>query len=130
MQSCKSILSIVTLFTITLLTASVLWTPVVASEPEDLQLAYDFGTQTLAVNVSHYVSNTKTHYIDKIEILKNGLSNHNQSYTNQSNNWYVFGTYTVSTSVGDNLTVIASCKRGDSITRWLIVTSTTSTSTP
>jgi hypothetical protein len=102
-------------------------TPVAATVPEDIHLTYDFGTQTLTVNVSHYVANTKTHYIETIEVQKNGASTLNKSYTNQSYNYGVFDTFSVSASVGDNLTVTALCKKGYSLTRWLIVTSGTST---
>jgi hypothetical protein len=102
-------------------------TPVDATEPSDIQQTYNFGTQTLAVNVSHYVSNTKTHYIETIEVLKNSVSIVNRSYANQSFNWGVYDTFSVSTAVDDNLTVTAFCKRGHSLTTWLIVTSTTAT---
>jgi hypothetical protein len=42
----------------------------------------------------------------------------------------MYDTFSVSTIVGDNLTVTALCKRGHSVTTWLIVTSTTATNTP
>jgi hypothetical protein len=99
-------------------------TPVDATEPSNVALVYDFGAQTLTVNVS------KNHYIENIEILKNGLSILNRSYVNQSFDWGMYDTFSVSTVVDDNLTVTAFCSKGYSLTTWLIVTSTTATNTP
>jgi len=90
-------------------------------------LTYDFGSQMLAVNVSHYTPNTKTHYIEQIEIEKNGVSVLNKTYDNQTLSYYVYDTFSVSTAVDDNLTVTAFCSKDYSLTSWLIVTSTTAT---
>ena len=128
MSSRKRTFYIATIITITLLTGLVHHTPVVATEPSDIVLVYDFGSQTLTANVSHYVSNNKTHYIENIEIKNNDFSILNRSYSNQSYNWGMYDTFLVSTAVGDNLTVTATCKRGHSLTQWLIVSSATSTS--
>ncbi len=104
-------------------------TTVTAIESSDMQLVYDFGSQTLAVNVSHYSIN-KNDIIETIEILKNGIFCMNRTYENQSTNEWVYDTFSVSAVVDDNLTVTATCSRGLSITRWVIVTSTTATNTP
>lgn len=113
-----------------LLVSSIYTMPVEASEPEDIALVYDFDSQTLTVNVSHYVSNTKNHYIETIEIWKNDNSILNSSYTNQTFNWGMYDSFTVATDVGDNLTVTATCSlQGYTITSWLIVSSPTSTTT-
>ena len=98
-----------------------------ASEPSDISLTYDFDSQTLSVNVSHYVANTKTHFIETIEIENNGLSIINRTYVNQTYNWGMYDSFAVSTDVGDNLTVTATCSKGYPITSWLIVSSTTAT---
>ena len=120
-------LTIIAILTFVLIVGSI-QSPVSATEPSAVVLTYDPGSQTLAVNVSHDVANIKTHYIENIEISNNGISTLNRSYANQSYDWGMYDTFTVSTSVGDNLTVIATCKRGHSLTQWLIATSTTSTS--
>ncbi len=112
-----------------LLVSSIYTLPVEATEPSDIVLAYDFDSQTLTVNVSHYVSNTKTHYIETTEIKNNDISILNRTYVNQTYNWGVYDSFTVAADVGDNLTVTATCKRGHPLTRWLIVTSTTTTNT-
>ena len=120
-------LSIVALLTFLLIVGSV-QSPVVATEPSDIVLTYDPGSQTLAVNVTHDVANNKTHYIENIEIKNNDLSILNRSYTDQSYDWGMYDTFTVSTTLGDNLTVTVTCKRGHSLTQWVIVSSTTATS--
>ena len=119
--------SIVVVVALALMVSAVYTTPVDATAPSDIQLVYDFNMQTLTANVSHYVANTKTHYIETINIQTNGISTLNRSYTNQSYDYGVFDTFSISASVGDNLTVTAICKKGYSLTRWLIVTSGTST---
>lgn len=113
-----------------LIVSSIYTMPVEASEPEDISLVYDFDSQTLTVNVSHYVPNTKNHYIELIEIWKNDIFILNSTYTNQSFNWGMYDSFTVATDVGDNLTVTATCNlQGYTITSSLIVSSTTSTTT-
>jgi hypothetical protein len=92
-----------------------------------MTLVYDSGSQVLSVNVSHYTPNTKTHYIEQIEIEKNGVSVMNKTYDNQSLGYGVYETFSVSTAVDDNLTVTAFCSKDYTLTSWLIVTSTTAT---
>lgn len=91
-------------------------------------LLYDFGSQILTVNVTHEGQN-KNDYIETIEILKNDISVLNRTYTNQTGDWGMLDTFSVSAVVGDNLTVTATCSKGYSITRWLVVTSTITTTT-
>jgi hypothetical protein len=115
------------IITVVLLIGLSQYTQVEATLPEEIQLTYQFGTQTLTVNVSHYVPNIKTHYIENIEVLKNGLSILNRSYSNQSFNWGMLDTFSVSAAIDDNLTVNVLCSKGYPLTTWLIVTSTTAT---
>jgi len=101
-----------------------------ATVAEDMHLVYDYGSQILTVNISHYVANTKTHHIETVEIQKNGISILNNSYVNQSYNWGMYDTFNVPAAVDDNLTVTGICSKGYSLTRWLIVTSTVATNSP
>ncbi len=103
--------------------------PVEATEPSDIVLTYDFDSQTLTVNVSHYVANTKTHYIETIEIKNNDISILNRTYLNQTFNWGMYDSFTIAADNGDNLTVTATCSKGYPITSWLTVSSSTSTTT-
>jgi len=104
--------------------------PATATVASDMLLIYDYGTQTLTVNVSHYVANTKTHYIETVKIWKNGISLLNRSYVNQSANWGMCDTFNVAAAVDDNLTITGVCSKGYALTRWLIVTSTVATNSP
>ena len=127
MRSRNQTVCITVIISLVLVVAFVNPNPVDSTKPSDIRLTFDYGTQILTVNVSHYVANTKTHYIENLEILKNGLSILNRSYVNQSINWGMHDTFSVSAVVDDNLTVIAICSKGYLITSWLIVTSTTAT---
>jgi hypothetical protein len=130
MSSRKLSERIALIITLVLLVGSVHTTPVDATEPSDMTLVYDFGTQILSVNISHYSPSIKNHYIENIEVLKNGVSLLNRSYPNQSVDWGVYDTFSVSAVVDDNLTVTAFCSKGYSLTKWLIVISGTSTNPP
>ena len=101
-----------------------------ATQPSYIELVYTFGSQVLTMNVSHSVANNKTHFIETIEIQKNGLSLLNRSYANQSYKWGLYDTFSIASAIGDNLTVTGFCSRGDSLTAWLIVTSSTATNPP
>jgi hypothetical protein len=128
MRSQRQLLYISVVITV-LLMMTTINTPVTATEPSAIQLTYDFGAQKLTVNVSHYVANTKTHYIENIEVFRNDVSVLNQSYVNQSFNYGMIDSFSVTAAVDDNLTVTALCSKGYTLTRWLIVTSTTATNT-
>ncbi len=128
MSSRKQSMRIGIIITFALMVCLVHSNPVEATAPDDVQLTYDFDAQTLTVNVSHYSPSTKNHYIEKIEILKNGFSILNRSYENQSFSWGMYDTFSVSAVLDDNLTVTTLCSKGYSLTRWVVVSSTTSTS--
>ena len=104
--------------------------PVAATVAEDIRLIYDYSSQILTVNISHYVANTKTHYIETVKISKNGISLLNRSYVNQSANWGMCDTFNVPAAVDDNLTITGVCSKGYALTRWLIVTSAVATNSP
>lgn len=117
-------------FALTVLTSTVGIPPSAATEPSEIALDYDSGSQALAVNVSHPVANTKTHHVETIEVHKNSFSMLNRSYDNQSFSWGMYDTFSVSASAGDNLTVTVFCSRGESLAASLIVGSSTTTTTP
>jgi hypothetical protein len=121
---------IATVIALTMLTGFANIPPATATVASDMHLVYDYGLQTLTVNISHYVANTKTHYIETVEIHKNGISLLNRSYVNQSYNWGMYDTFSVPAHVDDNLTVTGICSKGYSLTMWLIVASTIATNSP
>jgi len=118
----RTLIVAITLFVLTLPVV-----PVSATDIDAMTLTYDFGSQILAVNVTHSVSNNKTHYVETIEIWRNGISVLNQTYENQTYLWGEYDTFSISASVGDNVTVTATELKGDSFTSWLIVTGSTAT---
>ena len=54
-----------------------------AHPPSDMELEYDIGKQTLVVSIIHSVSKPDSHYVEKIEIKKNGNLYLTEEYTNQ-----------------------------------------------
>ncbi|MFW9966942.1 MAG: hypothetical protein ACFFEA_07295 [Candidatus Thorarchaeota archaeon] len=96
--------------------------PLVRADPIDqILLNYEQDTQTLFVNVTHDVPNPGNDYIELIEIFRNGLFQFNRTYPEQEFNFGRNDTFTISASSGDNLTVTATCSRGDSLSKWIIV---------
>jgi hypothetical protein len=93
---------------------------VLAHPASNVDLAYDFDNQTLDVTITHVVNDPNSHYIEKLEVYKNGVTIKEEDYTIQPSN----GTYTVSLEIpaedGDVLKVETECilggKTEDSIT--------------
>jgi hypothetical protein len=92
-----------------------------ATPPAQIVLNYNEGTQTLFVNVTHAVPNPGNHYVEVIEVFKNSDLQFNRTYPNQEFNFGRNDTFAISASSGDNLTVTATCSRGDSLSKWIIV---------
>jgi len=93
--------------------------PVVAHPPQKLLLAYDGATQTLSVTVTHNRFSAG-HYIEKIEIRKNGAVVAVQDYKSQPAETFT-STYKVSAAKGDVLEVKATCNKFGSDTEKLVV---------
>ena len=98
-----------------------------ATPPTQIVLYYYLDTQTLAVNVTHEVPNPGNHYVELIEVIKNGLFQFNKTYQGQEFNYGLNDTFTISALEGDNLTVIAVCTRGHSLSNWIIVSASSPT---
>jgi len=92
-----------------------------ATPPTQIVLNYNVDTQTLAVNVTHEVPNPGNHYVELIEVFKNGLIQFNKTYQEQEFNYGLSDTFTISASEGDNLTVTATCTRAHFLSNWIIV---------
>ncbi len=93
--------------------------PAIAHPPQKLLLAYDAGNQTLTVTVTHNRFSAG-HYIDKIEISKNGAVIAGQDYKSQPAETFTY-TYKVNASQGDTLAVKASCNKFGSVTEKFTV---------
>lgn len=83
--------------------------PAVAHPPQKVLLAYDAATQTLTVTVTH-TRFSAGHYIEKIEIRKNGAVVAVQDYKNQSAETFT-QSYKVNAAKGDSLEVKATCNK-------------------
>ncbi len=86
----------------------------------NVDLKYDFDNQKLNITISHITDDTNTHYIEKVEIYKNGVTIIEEDYTSQpSSNTFTLS-FDVSTNDGDVLKVETECsisgKTEDSIT--------------
>jgi hypothetical protein len=92
-----------------------------AHPPSDMELEYDIGKQTLVVSISHSVSNPDSHYVEKIEIKKNGNLYLTEDYTNQPSTSTFTYTYDVTASDGDVLEATAYCSLQGSITEQVNV---------
>lgn len=103
--------------------------PIAASPPSDISLEYDYDAQILKANVTHFVANVKTHYIELIEIMKNDVFYLNRTYENQSDAYGMYDTFDVQASHDDNLTLVATCRKGQSLASWIVISETTTTTT-
>ncbi len=103
--------------------------PVDATPPTEIALDYNLSTHLLTVNVTHSVPNPKNHYIELLEVLKNDVFYTNKTFTNQSSTNGQITNFTVPAIIGDNLTVIATCSKGQYRSVWILVSTATSTST-
>jgi hypothetical protein len=83
--------------------------PAFANPPQDVKLAYDANSQTLSVTITHKSSFTKSHYIKKVEIKKNGALLSDNTYENQPDPETFTYTYKLPAKEGDTLEVTATC---------------------
>jgi hypothetical protein len=80
-----------------------------AHPPKEVLLSYDLEAKVLSVTVTH-TRFSAGHYIDKIEIMKNGTSVASHSYTNQPSETFSH-TYTLDAARGDVINVKATCNK-------------------
>jgi desulfoferrodoxin (superoxide reductase-like protein) len=112
------ILSLVGIFTIFALT-SLGPNAVNAHAPKNVLPAYDGATKTLSVTVTHtYFS--ESHYINKVEIKKNGTVVAVQEYKGQPSETFTY-TYKIDAVSGDTLEVKASCNKFGSTSETITV---------
>lgn len=92
---------------------------VTAHSPGSVKLDYNMSTQTLSVSITH-TRFSDSHYIDKVEIKKNGNLVTVQEYKNQADETVTYF-YKVTAGGGDTLEVKASCNKFGSKTETLKV---------
>jgi hypothetical protein len=81
-----------------------------AHPPKEVKIVYNITTQKLEVTVTHDTSFTGFHYINKIEIKKNGASAGVYNYQSQPTKSEFTYTYDVPATQGDLIEVMAECK--------------------
>ncbi len=80
-----------------------------AHAPSELDLDYDFSTQTLTVSIEHWAVSPSVHYVERIEIMKNGNKMETVEYKDQPAKDKFTYSYKVPAEPGDVLAVRASC---------------------
>ncbi len=92
-----------------------------AHPPKEVKLVYNVISQKLEVAITHETSFPGFHYINKIEIKKNGASVGVHTYQIQPTKSDFSYTYNVPAAAGDVLEVTATCKLSGSKTVTLTV---------
>jgi hypothetical protein len=100
---------------------TVLPAPISAHPPSKMVLEYDTDTQTISASITHSVSDPANHYVERIEIEKNGDPYLTEDYTSQPTTSSVTYTYTVTADDGDLLEVTAYCSLFGDITEQITV---------
>ncbi|MBA4395966.1 MAG: hypothetical protein C0394_01040 [Syntrophus sp. (in: bacteria)] len=80
-----------------------------AHSPGEVKLGYDLQTQTLQATITH-TRFSEGHYINKVEIRKNGNLVSLQEYKNQPAETFTYS-YKVTAGAGDILEVKAFCNK-------------------
>ncbi|MFW9841530.1 MAG: hypothetical protein ACFFES_11605 [Candidatus Thorarchaeota archaeon] len=83
--------------------------PVSAHPPGPMTLDYDFGTQTLSVDIVHAVTDVNTHHVAQIRIEKNSVEVLTKTYSTQNTTSGFSATYVIPAVHGDVLSVRADC---------------------
>ncbi|MDD4651532.1 MAG: PQQ-dependent sugar dehydrogenase [Methanothrix sp.] len=83
--------------------------PVMAHPPSLVSLAYDSQNQSLKVTTTHQVSDPTSHYVFRIEVLKNGEKVITKEYTSQPTPSTFSYDYPLNASKGDILKATAYC---------------------
>ncbi|MDD2756315.1 MAG: hypothetical protein PHS80_12420, partial [Methanothrix sp.] len=93
----------------TMILLLILAMPVTAHPPSQVSLAYDSQNQSLKVTTTHQVSDPTSHYIFRIDILKNGKQVITKEYTSQPSSSTFSYDYPLNASKGDVLKATAYC---------------------
>lgn len=93
------------LFTILLLTPAAVY----AHAPKEVTLSYNKESQALTVRITHKTPSAGSHYIDKVEIKKNGTVISTNQYKSQPDKETFEYSYKIQASGGDRIEVKASC---------------------
>ncbi len=93
--------------------------PSYATAPKSVDLVYDAKTQTLSVTISHFTLAAGSHYIESVEIKKNGAAISKTNYDAQPTKELFTYTYKIPAAKGDIFEVTAACNLWGSKTSTL-----------
>ncbi len=82
---------------------------VYAHAPQDVSLSFNKESQTLTVKITHKTPSPGSHYINKVEIKKNGTVVSTNEYKSQPSKDKYEYSYKIQASGGDRIEVKASC---------------------
>jgi len=80
-----------------------------ATAPKSVNLIYDMKTKTLSVSIDHYTLSASMHYIEVIEIKKNGALISKNEYKTQPTGSIFTYTYVIPAKKRDVFEVTATC---------------------
>ncbi len=95
--------------------------PSKAHDPTEIELEYDYESQVLSVTVTHIVVAPDTHYVEYVEISKNGAPYDTYNYTGQPTTSTFTYEYPVPAVNGDVLSVLAQCSIDGSVSGEITV---------
>ena len=113
----KKIFYVISVFFIVFLTIAGI--NVRAHPPSDMTLEFDSNTNALTVTITHIVSDNTSHYVLSVVINVNGSVDQTHPYTSQPDTVEFVYIYTVVTSAGSTINVLATCSEGGTISRTL-----------
>jgi hypothetical protein len=92
-----------------------------AHPPKDVKLSYAASSQALTVTITHKSPFPGSHYINKVEIKKNGAVISTNTYDKQPDQETFDYTYTIAAASGDTIEVTAECNLYGSKTVTLVI---------
>lgn len=96
-----------------------------AHPPSDMQIIANTDTDTIEVLLVHDVADAARHYVNTVSIVKNNEPVETVPYTSQPSAGTFTYQYSLPLQEGDIITITARCNIGGSITREVIIASTT-----
>lgn len=117
----RSDLKILGLISVLFLTILIAAPAAFAHSPTGMELEYDKDEGALEVDITHSVNDPDDHYVERVEIRRNGEIVNSEDYTSQPSNSTFSYTFNVSAEDGDSLQVEAFCNQFGSITEEMEV---------
>ncbi len=85
--------------------------------PSDMVLEYDYASQVLSVTITHNSPTTSNHYVETVELFKNGIAQETFTYQTQPDRSTFTYEYPVTGQDGDLMEATATCNIYGSLTR-------------